>query len=131
MWFPQEFKIFPRKLRKDTCFWRNPHELSNSSAVYAEELLFSGGNADLAVAVRLTRLEQFTPAGRGRVTKRLEQFIRSDLASIPVSAKSRDFSEEISERFQILADSEGFKISSEDSSEEMPFFFGNDIDRCE
>jgi len=67
-------------------------------------------SVDLAVAVRLMRLAQF---------------IRSDLASIPVSARSGDFSEEISERFQIPADSEEFKIFSEDSSEEMPFFFGN------
>ena len=77
--------------------------------------MLSGGNGNLAVAVRLMRLAQF---------------IRSDLASIPVSARSGDFSEEISERFQIPAESEGFKVFSEDSSEEMPFFFGNDIDRC-
>ena len=77
--------------------------------------MLSGGNGNLAVAVRLMRLAQF---------------IRSDLASIPVSARSGDFSEENSENFQILAESEEFKIFSEDSSEEMPFFFGIDIDRC-
>ena len=42
-----------------------------------------------------------------------------------VSARIQDFSEEISERFQILAESEGFKIFSENSSEGMPFSFGD------
>ena len=65
------------------------------------------------------------------ILMRLAQFIRSDLASIPVSARSGVFSEEFSERSQILAESEGFKFFPEDSSEEMPFFFGNaDLARC-
>ena len=72
--------------------------------------MLSGGNGNLAVAVRLMRLAQF---------------IQSDLASIPVSARSGVFSEEISERFQILAESEGFKVFSEISSEGLPSFFGN------
>jgi hypothetical protein len=36
---------------------RNPQELNFSSAVYAEELPFSCGNGNLAVAVRLMQLQ--------------------------------------------------------------------------
>ena len=68
--------------------------------------MLSGGNGNLAVAVRLMRLAQF---------------IQSDLASIPVSARSGVFSEEISERFQILAESEGFKIFSKNLRKDCLF----------
>ena len=47
------------------------------------------------------------------------------LTGILFPKEFKDFSEEITERFLILAESEGFRIFSEISSEGLLFSFGN------
>ena len=44
-----------------------------------------------------------------------------------VSARFQDFSAEIAESFQILAESARFRIFSAFSAEDLPFFCGNGI----
>ena len=48
-----------------------------------------------------------------------------DFRRNPVSARFQDFSAEIAESFQILAESARFQISSAISAEERPLSFGN------